>query len=328
MKHLALCLLSVTGTFATGALGSEKLLAPVACNLGRDCFVQQYPDMDPGKESQDPFCGSATYDGHDGTDFRIRSMKDADQNVPVVAVAAGTVLRVRDGEPDQLVTSDAERKRVEDRECGNGIVIAHSDGIETQLCHLKQGSISVRPGETVTAGQQVGAVGASGLAQFPHVHLSVRKDGEAIDPITGKSLSAGCSAGATSSDSLFADSLSADLTGESFLLDLGLSGSPPDYDRLVLEGGPPDATTGDQATVGWAWFGNLQKGDRIKMEIQGPDGTLFSSAVTEPLDRTKAVFSHFSGRSRPPAQGSYRLRVEVLRDDAAVLTETKEIIVN
>lgn len=156
----------------------------------------------------------------------------------------------------------------------------------------------------------------------------MRKDGEAIDPITGKSLSAGCSAGATSSDSLFADSLSADLTGESFLLDLGLSGSPPDYDRLVLEGGPPDATTGDQATVGWAWFGNLQKGDRIKMEIQGPDGTLFSSAVTEPLDRTKAVFSHFSGRSRPPAQGSYRLRVEVLRDDAAVLTETKEIIVN
>ena len=247
MKYLALCLLSVTGTFATGALGGEKLLAPVACNLGRDCFVQQYPDMDPGKESQDPFCGSATYDGHDGTDFRIRSMKDADQNVPVVAVAAGTVLRVRDGEPDQLVTSDAERKRVEDRECGNGIVIAHSDGIETQLCHLKQGSISVRPGETVTAGQQVGAVGASGLAQFPHVHLSVRKDGEAIDPITGKSLSAGCSAGATSSDSLFADSLSADLTGESFLLDLGLSGSPPDYDRLVLEGGPPDATTGDQA---------------------------------------------------------------------------------
>ena len=328
MKYLAVCLLPLSGVLATAALGSAKLLAPVQCSLGSDCFVQQYPDMDPGPDARDPFCGSATYDGHKGIDFRILSMKDVEKNVPVVSVAEGEVLRVRDGEPDQLVTDDAARKRLDGRECGNGLVIAHADGIETQLCHLKQGSISVRPGETVTAGQQVGAVGASGLAQFPHTHLSVRRNGQEIDPVSGKALGAGCTEEGPSRGSLFAGDVLPHVTGESFLLGLGLSGSPLDYDRLVLEGPPPAATTGDQATVGWAWIGNLRAGDRIKMEIQGPAGKLFSSSISEQLDRNKAVFGHYSGRSRPPRAGEYLVRVEVLRGNDTVLTATEKVGVN
>lgn len=328
MKYLVPCLFLLSGALAPAAWGEERLLAPVQCNFGSECFVQQYPDVDPGPDARDPFCGSATYDEHNGIDFRILSMRDVEKDVPVVAVAAGEVLRVRDGEPDELVGSDEQRKRLNGRECGNGLVIAHAEGLETQLCHLKQGSISVRPGERVVAGQQVGAVGASGLAQFPHVHLSVRQHGEAIDPVTGKSLTAGCGNGMSSRDGLFVESVASHLTGDSFLLDVGLTGSPLNYERLVLDGAPPDATTGDHATVGWAWLGNLQKGDRIKMEIQGPDGAMFSSVVTEPLDRNKAVFSHFSGRSRPPVAGPYRVRMEVLRADKVVLTASEEIIVN
>ena len=36
-----------------------------------------------------------------------------------------------------------------DRECGNGVVIQHKDGFETQYCHMARGSITVTPGQSV-----------------------------------------------------------------------------------------------------------------------------------------------------------------------------------
>src|SRR5690348_1407100 len=77
------------------ALGIELGL-PAACTLGKDCFVQQFADDDtrPG-EAADPFCGSATYDGHDGTDLRVLSLADVARGVAVVAVTDGKVLRGR-----------------------------------------------------------------------------------------------------------------------------------------------------------------------------------------------------------------------------------------
>ena len=39
-----------------------------------------------------------------------------------------------------------------------------------------------KPGDPVTAGQRLGGVGYSGMAAFPHVHLSVRRNGVAVDP--------------------------------------------------------------------------------------------------------------------------------------------------
>jgi murein DD-endopeptidase MepM/ murein hydrolase activator NlpD len=41
------------------------------------------------------------------------------------------------------------------------------------LLHLKQGSISVASGSLVKAGEQVGLVGFSGAAFYPHLHYSV-----------------------------------------------------------------------------------------------------------------------------------------------------------
>ena len=177
---------------------------PADCALGRDCFVQQFPDMDPGPDAVDPFCGSATYDGHDGTDLRILSLADVARGVPVIAMADGKVLRLRDGEPDRLVLNDDDRKAVASKECGNGLVIDHGDGLEVQYCHLKQGSISVSAGAIVKRGDHVGEIGASGLAQFPHVHVTVRKNGRKIDPSTGNAIGAGCKPDPTSAGALFA----------------------------------------------------------------------------------------------------------------------------
>jgi murein DD-endopeptidase MepM/ murein hydrolase activator NlpD len=45
---------------------------------------------------------------------------------------------------------------VTDRDCGNGVVISHDDGWETQYCHMKKGSISVQDAQCVAMGQILG----------------------------------------------------------------------------------------------------------------------------------------------------------------------------
>src|SRR4051794_30969188 len=77
-----------------------QLHLPVACEVGRNCLVQHYVDLDTSSAARDYQCGSLTYDGHDGTDFRVPTVKAA---VDVLAAAPGRVLRLRDGVPDVSV---------------------------------------------------------------------------------------------------------------------------------------------------------------------------------------------------------------------------------
>ncbi len=67
-------------------------------------------------------------------------------------------------------------------DCGNGLVIDHGDGWQTQYCQRKQGSVRGNNGQTVAAGDVLGQVGLSGRTLFPHLHISARKDGETVGP--------------------------------------------------------------------------------------------------------------------------------------------------
>ena len=93
---------------------------PIGCSLGVDCAIQHYVDRDPGPGVEDYRCGSETYEGHDGTDFRIANLKAMARGVDVLAAAPGTVLRMRDGVADQFY-SESQASAVSDRECGNGL---------------------------------------------------------------------------------------------------------------------------------------------------------------------------------------------------------------
>ena len=67
---------------------------------------------------------------------------------------------------------------------GTTVVIAHDGGYETTYSNL-QSVPTVAPEQYVSAGQVIGAVGATSLAEAsmsPHLHFSVTKDGEIIDP--------------------------------------------------------------------------------------------------------------------------------------------------
>ena len=63
---------------------------------------------------------------------------------------------------------------------GNVVVIDHGHGLVTRYAHLD--SFIVRKGDSVKAGDTIGAVGSTGKTTGPHLHFEVIQDGLAIDP--------------------------------------------------------------------------------------------------------------------------------------------------
>ncbi|MEH0416836.1 transglycosylase family protein [Streptomyces sp. B21-083] len=67
---------------------------------------------------------------------------------------------------------------------GYQVVIRHSDGRYSQYAHLS--AISVRAGQSVSAGQRIGRSGSTGNSTGPHLHFEVRTGpgfGSDIDPV-------------------------------------------------------------------------------------------------------------------------------------------------
>lgn len=295
------------------------LSLPVDCALGEGCFVQQTPDRAAGPEAADFRCGIASYDGHAGVDIRLVSLADIAADVAVLAAAPGVVLGVRDGMPDRLVRSAEARRAVENRECGNGVVLDHGDGWVTQYCHLKRGSVRVRSGDQVARGEALGAIGSSGLSAFPHLEFLIRSDGADIDPFTGEPLTAACGAGEASAlwDAEARRALG-DAPAEGAPIALGFAGAPLEFEAL-MRAAPPAPDRGSQALVGYALITNAREGDVLSLSFEGPRG--FRVANDTPLTRNRAQQMSFVGQRRTvPAwpAGAYVLRVRVLRGDVVL----------
>jgi LysM repeat protein len=58
---------------------------------------------------------------------------------------------------------------------GQFIEIQHPDGMITRYGHMKSGSLLVKKGDKVAAGEQIGQVGTTGNSSGPHLHFEVRK---------------------------------------------------------------------------------------------------------------------------------------------------------
>lgn len=335
MGHFAAILCAALGVVggASTALAGEadlKLAIPVSCDLGSECFVQNYVDLDPGPGVLDVMCGTAAYDGHKGTDFRVLNIG---QRADVLAAASGTVAGIRNSVSDRLMQSERDRAAVKGNECGNGLVIDHGDGWETQYCHMLQGSVAMKPGQKVERGAILGKVGYSGFAEFAHLHLSVRKDGRPIDPFlgtvdAGKQRKSDCVTG--SAKPLGGKGLWVDDTrpllkdAQGALLETGFSGGVvKPIDLETDEVAPAQAKS--PALVFYARFINVQKGDRILMTVTGPDG-FEVSADNDPLTKNSAHWVSFAGKKlrgdRWPS-GTYKGEAALVRD-GKVLLRTSE----
>jgi len=98
---------------------------------------------------------------------------------PVLAPAAGTIVEIHDGQPDNEIGKPPRL----DRDAlmsnpkllfGNFVLIDHGDGELGLLAHLKPGSISVKAGQRVGRGQAIAAVGMSGDAAIVHLHFQMQ----------------------------------------------------------------------------------------------------------------------------------------------------------
>ena len=90
------------------------------------------------------------------------------EGTPVYAAREGLVVKVKDD-------SNTGGSSMKYDPFNNYVLIRHSDGTLGHYCHLKKGGVTVKPGQTVKAGQLIAHSGNTGFSSGPHLHFSVFK---------------------------------------------------------------------------------------------------------------------------------------------------------
>ncbi|MFC3079028.1 M23 family metallopeptidase [Phenylobacterium terrae] len=292
--------------------GAPRLVFPVACKVGESCEVQNYVDRDPGPGVKDYMCLSRTYADHGGVDIRLPDLAAQKRGVDVLAAAAGTVLRVRDDMPDVSVRQSGTGA-VDGRDCGNGLVIDHGGGWETQYCHMAQGSLRVQPGQTVAAGEPIGRIGLSGMTEYPHLHITVRRAGTVVDPFAPAGGDT-CRA----QDALWDPGAMAQMAYKrQTVLNTGFTSQAVQMEALEA-GALPPAGGDAPALVAYVRAINLEPGDVQELVLRGPAGAVLAAGKAEPMPRARAQHMMFVGKKRPQEgwpQGRYQATYRVVRGD-------------
>ena len=296
---------------------------PIDCTLSKDCFVLLYFDREPGPTAVDFGCGRQTYDGHDGTDFAIPDAKAMAKGVPVIASAAGKVLRVRDGVVDRRLQNDTDKASIAGTECGNGMVIDHGAGWEAQYCHLRKGSVAVKPGTQVEKGTVLGMVGNSGMASFPHVHVTFRYQGKPVDPFVGPDAKLGCN---IARNPIWDKPLDYISTG---LIRAGFANKPPDM-NAVWEGQFSETTlpANSPALLFWVQSYGVLKGDREQYKLFAPNGTTIVDQTNEIKAPSRTWLSYVRERNStnsPLTPGVWRAEYRLTRGDRVLAQVKREV---
>lgn len=115
----------------------------------------------------DPFTNKQVL--HNGIDITKKGIiSDA-----VLAIESGIILYVR---------TSVTGKTISVTECGNYILIDHSNGYISQYNHLAYGSVLVKVGDKVDRSQQLAMSGTTGRSTGIHLHFGIKQNGIYINP--------------------------------------------------------------------------------------------------------------------------------------------------
>lgn len=249
-----------------GLWGQKKITTPIAGKYGKDYIIVNHVDWGIGDSVKDAWCGSKSYNGHQGTDFTLRNFIQMDSGVNVLACDTGVVTFVKDG------IFDKETESVISKGLGNYIAIAHSGKFYSYYGHLKKNSLLVKVGDTVLPGQVIAQVGSSGNSTDPHLHFEWWYDSSIlIDPFLGP-----CGNGY----SYWKDQIPYDT---SFAVwNSGLTRDSLDLNKIRFQETRLDTftTITDPIINYWSLLYGLKKGDSIEIEWYAPDNTLWFANKT------------------------------------------------
>jgi murein DD-endopeptidase MepM/ murein hydrolase activator NlpD len=93
---------------------------------------------------------------------------------PIRAVAAGVVVRVREGVRDAPWVGTGWVDWLCRDFGGNAVTIRHADAVYSHYAHLVPDSIPVRVGDRVSEGEEIGRCGNSGHSTEPHLHFQLQ----------------------------------------------------------------------------------------------------------------------------------------------------------
>lgn len=187
----------ITVADAKGRRAEQMLRIPVQYYHQKTSLI--FPFRGPGVVGQDWI----TNGGHGGyapvilTDFAIdvrgldqngaETKNDSDENAAavgwgreIIAPAAGTVTYARNDIPDNPHMGEPDMKTYAALHdpimaaLGNCVIIDHGNSEYSVMMHMQQGSVTVKVGDRVAAGQVIGRLGNSGGAFGPHLHYQLQ----------------------------------------------------------------------------------------------------------------------------------------------------------
>jgi hypothetical protein len=188
---------------------------------------------------------------------------------------------------------------------------------------MARGSIRVKQGDVVAAGQPLGKVGLSGWTEFPHLHISVRHGNVVVDPFAAEPGQAcGVRPGLWTPAAAKAMAYKAGA-----ILNGGLSGVAVTAD-MVANGDAPGVTAASPVIAAYLRAIDLEKGDEVELVLTGPDGKVLAQNRLPPLDRDKAEAFQMVGKKRPAtgwSKGAYTADLKVWRAGKFALRKTATV---
>jgi hypothetical protein len=271
---------------------------PMSGILGKDVFLFSAVDLDGTTGIRDFDCSQYTYDGHRGIDVRLHSFRQQDIGMPVFAALDGVVVLAHDGEPDRRLDGGGSSG-------GNLVVVRHGGTHYTHYYHLRNGSVAVAPGQTVSAGTQLGLAASSGTSTWPHLHFQSEHDGGFYEPHAGP-----CREG----PSYWTEQVPLQRAFE--LAEFGFS--PEAYEQSATVEGvaedrePRTGTYAQGSTIHFRFaMRNVPVQTSYEMRLRRPDGTVAATrgGSYDNAALIRSLFSWGSFDPEPPVLGDWSVEI-------------------